>query len=489
MTARYPLGTTANPFNYTWDAYDRLTQSTRTGGATVNYTYDALGRLLKRTQNPSTDNETTVKYWLGLNMIAEEKWGTTSSGAAMTVLRPDSEANSDPKANGWYAWKALGTEQMQYVTDPEGTRGNVLHLSTNTGGATVSNFLLGDEAGGNDNPNANPWNEADRLYIGLWIKNGDTNSNRQPMRVSALVTNTSDQRSLNWVIGSGSFSDTSTCKYLSNYATYNDGGWHYVELDLKGQLASKGETIKKVNGLVLRGADLYVDDVVLSGGVMVNTYQLVPQGRTGSYLGSQNGLSGGWTTSYYHYSDSWNIIATTDHDGQKISVSVSDAFGNYRYINGNRPDTLGLTSKFLDLDTGLYYFNARWYDSERGRWISKDLIPNIDLYVFCENSPENELDYNGLTSVANPPPSGGPGFNVLAPMACILYCNVRYPFNVGAKLGCLMGCFGKSGGPKPPPTPSVACRLYDPKPKSYPNPIIVGLYPILAIIGGIIVFA
>jgi len=119
------------------------------------------------------------------------------------------------------------------------------------------------------NPNANPWNEADRLYIGLWIKNGDTNSNRQPMRVSALVTNTSDQRSLNWVIGSGSFSDTSTCKYLSNYATYNDGGWHYVELDLKGQLASKGETIKKVNGLVLRGADLYVDDVVLSGGVMV----------------------------------------------------------------------------------------------------------------------------------------------------------------------------------------------------------------------------
>ena len=38
---RFPHTLTGgNAYNYTWDAFDRLRQSSRTGGATVDYTYD-----------------------------------------------------------------------------------------------------------------------------------------------------------------------------------------------------------------------------------------------------------------------------------------------------------------------------------------------------------------------------------------------------------------------------------------------------------------
>jgi YD repeat-containing protein len=69
VTSRPPLAG-GNAFAYTWDAYDRLTQSSRTGGATVGYKYDVGGRLLRR---GSSASGTTYNYWLGLNKLAEER--------------------------------------------------------------------------------------------------------------------------------------------------------------------------------------------------------------------------------------------------------------------------------------------------------------------------------------------------------------------------------------------------------------------------------
>jgi len=45
--------------------------------------------------------------------------------------------------------------------------------------------------------------------------------------------------------------------------------------------------------------------------------------------------------------------------------------------------------------TGLYNFRARWYDSNIGRWLSKDpvgLEGGLNFYVFCGNDPVNFVD-------------------------------------------------------------------------------------------------
>ncbi len=103
-------------------------------------------------------------------------------------------------------------------------------------------------------------------------------------------------------------------------------------------------------------------------------------------------------------------MATTDSAGDKIGVYQPDFYGNYRYVNGSRPDELGLTGKFYDDDAGLYYFNARWYDSERGHWISPEPngLDGPNVYQFVYNQTVNGYDSTGLQFIIPVPVPGGP---------------------------------------------------------------------------------
>ena len=93
-----------------------------------------------------------------------------------------------------------------------------------------------------------------------------------------------------------------------------------------------------------------------------------------------------------------------------------------------RPDTLGLTSMFFDDGARLYCFNARWYDPERGRWMSKDpmgYFDNPNLYQFVMNDPLSFTDPTGRFCIICIGSFGGAIGTVLVclgtlnPLACI----------------------------------------------------------------------
>jgi len=54
-----------------------------------------------------------------------------------------------------------------------------------------------------------------------------------------------------------------------------------------------------------------------------------------------------------------------------------------------------LTGKMFDTVTGLYYFHARWYDPEVGRFLGTDPMPSINVHAFNDNNPLGKVDPNG----------------------------------------------------------------------------------------------
>jgi len=64
------------------------------------------------------------------------------------------------------------------------------------------------------------------------------------------------------------------------------------------------------------------------------------------------------------------------------------------------------TGQELDPETGLYYFNARYYDSAIGRFISPDLVvpdftnpQSLNRYTYCLNNPLIYIDPSGYWTV------------------------------------------------------------------------------------------
>jgi RHS repeat-associated protein len=165
------------------------------------------------------------------------------------------------------------------------------------------------------------------------------------------------------------------------------------------QAIKAGETITQIYGINLRCKNLYVDDIILSGGSIQKVYQVTPGAATGQYLGQQAGVGG--TKTYFHYNEMGTVLTTTNSTGARVGVWEPDFYGKSYFLiagSGSRPD-IGHTSKFWDSDAGMYYFNKRWYDSDRGRFVSRDpagFISGENLYAFAGNNPTLSVDPTGL---------------------------------------------------------------------------------------------
>ena len=79
--------------------------------------------------------------------------------------------------------------------------------------------------------------------------------------------------------------------------------------------------------------------------------------------------------------------------------------GNYRTLE------YGYSGREYEADTGLYYFRARYYDPEMGRFLTKDPIGlaggHTNLYLYCGNDPVNCVDPDGKNPLTLPLTAAG----------------------------------------------------------------------------------
>ena len=101
-----------------------------------------------------------------------------------------------------------------------------------------------------------------------------------------------------------------------------------------------------------------------------------------------------------------NII---DSEGSNCVGYSYDDFGTATVYSAKNSieNEITYTGAVYDSSTGLYYMNARYYDSEIGRFISQDTYRGEKndagtwhLYAYCANDPINYVDPSGHVAVA-----------------------------------------------------------------------------------------
>ncbi len=110
-------------------------------------------------------------------------------------------------------------------------------------------------------------------------------------------------------------------------------------------------------------------------------------------------------TYYYHFDGSGNVVALTNADANTVQVYDYSVYGQVGATDASHPNRLMFTAREFDKETGLYYYRARYYKPEIGRFLQTDPVgyqAGMNLYWYCKNNPWNSADPLGRETV----PSG-----------------------------------------------------------------------------------
>ena len=127
------------------------------------------------------------------------------------------------------------------------------------------------------------------------------------------------------------------------------------------------------------------------------------------YLSSSYSSATAWDSYIYEKNMQGDIVGIYNLWGGKLASYTYDAWGNFTVTYHNGGGSTSVTKNpltyrgyYYDQDLGLYYLNARYYDSKVGRWINADgfvstgqgLIGN-NMFSYCGNNPIMRVDTNG----------------------------------------------------------------------------------------------
>jgi RHS repeat-associated protein len=104
-------------------------------------------------------------------------------------------------------------------------------------------------------------------------------------------------------------------------------------------------------------------------------------------------------TSYYQANDLGSITSLTAATGTITATYSYDAFGKLSASTGSSTNRFQYTARESDADIALYYYRARYYSSEGGRFISEDparFNAGYNFYLYAANDPVILVDPTGL---------------------------------------------------------------------------------------------
>lgn len=444
--------------DYVYDALNRLVQKTYpAGGGSVEYVYDLVGKVLKVTDPTGTysfayDNMgrligTTTSYAALSGQSFNNSYTYDADSNRTSFTGPDGSTNT-------YTYDALnhltgiantwaGTISMQYdalsrrtsLGRPNGVNTtyqydslshllNVLHSNTSDG----ENYTY--DSAGNRTSKQNLLSGTtenysyDKLYQLTQVLQGANTTENYTYdtvgnRLSAAGFNSLSYNSSNELLTSPttSFTYDSNGNMISKTITSTNAttsyAWDFENRLTKVTLPGTSGTIsfiydpfgRRIQKTSASGATIYLYD----GANIVA--EVNPSGAIqASYVQSAGideplAMRRGGNIAYYQADGLGSITSLTDSTAKTISTYVYKAFGSTTAAEGIF-NPFRYTAREQDPETGLYYYRARYYDPNIGRFISEDPFRfkvGIDFYTYTGNNPVTFLDPLGLSKCYKTP--------------------------------------------------------------------------------------
>jgi RHS repeat-associated protein len=107
----------------------------------------------------------------------------------------------------------------------------------------------------------------------------------------------------------------------------------------------------------------------------------------------------GGATNFYNADGLGSITSLSNATGSLAQTYTFDSFGMQLASSGLLTNPFQYTGRESDPETGLYYYRARYYDSNNGRFTNEDPTAfegGINFYVYVDNDPQDFTDPYGL---------------------------------------------------------------------------------------------
>jgi RHS repeat-associated protein len=374
----------ATVVTYAYDADGRRTRLTDPQGGAYNYEYDPMGRLLRLTE-PSGVVAAFSYDALGRRVQAQFGNGTTMQSTF------DAGSRAIQVVNDLAAGAQL---PFTYVYDADGNRIQATDI---------------------DGLNSYQYDALERLLAATHPASGnppesysyDAASNRTSSHLSATTIYDAANRlveddGFTYLYDANGNLTRKTSKGSGATTLYSyDAEDQLVRIDFPdGTYAAyrydgMGRRVEKdANGVLTR----YIYDRTnvlweLDGGNSV-----VAAYTHGPGIDDLIAMTRGGQRYAYHRDGLGSIVALSDGSGTVAGDYTYDSFGRMIASSGVlNPYTF--TRREYDAESDLYYFRARYYDPQIGRFLQEDPIRDVNgenLYSYADNNPVNLVDPLGL---------------------------------------------------------------------------------------------